>query len=94
MRRADDTNHPPRPRSGTAKLQQAQNLMAETEAIGVSVLDTMHQQGESLLSSTKKARTCLLHCFRQHYVHYDVSLQHHRACAAAARWGAAAAAIR
>lgn len=33
--------------------------MAETEAIGVSVLDTMHQQGESLLSSTKKARTCL-----------------------------------
>lgn len=39
---------------GTGKLQQAQNLLAESQDIGISVIDTMQQQRESLLRSTDK----------------------------------------
>ena len=40
--------------SGSAKLAQANQVLAETSDIGVSVIDTMQQQRESLLRSTAK----------------------------------------
>lgn len=41
---------------GTGKLQQAQNLLAESQDIGISVIDTMQGQRESLIRSTDKTR--------------------------------------
>ncbi len=40
--------------SGTEKLQQASQVLAETQDIGIGVIDTMQQQRESLLRSTSK----------------------------------------
>ena len=39
---------------GTVKLAQAQSLLVETQDIGVSVIDSMEQQRESILRSTEK----------------------------------------
>lgn len=41
----------------TAKLEQAQGILSETEDIGINVIDTMQQQRESILRSTAKAES-------------------------------------
>ena len=41
---------------GTSKLQQAQNLLAESQDIGISVIDTMQQQRETMVRATGKTR--------------------------------------
>ena len=47
---------PTTPRSGTAKLQQAQSILQETTEVGVNVMDTMERQRDTLIRATDKAR--------------------------------------
>ena len=47
---------------GTAKLQQAQNLLSESTDIGHSVIDVMGQQRETIVRATNKVGACLPAC--------------------------------
>ena len=53
------------------KLEDTRRIVAETEEVGIAVLDTLAQQRESLLGTHEKVRSSR---------HLSQALQHHIAC--------------